>query len=89
MNWAHAGGGLHACREVVATTQRNGPLAPGHASDRPASSLRERSVALALIVAGQPVKVVAQRLDRSLGTAEQSVGRFNLNGQAGLQPTMP
>jgi hypothetical protein len=79
MNWVHEGGGLHACLEVFATTQGNGPLVLGQAYDRPASPLRERLVALALIVAGQPVTVVAHRLDRVLGTMEQSVRRFNLN----------
>ena len=49
--------------------------------------LRERLLALALILGGQPANQVARQLGRSRGTVEEWVRRFNAQGLAGLQPT--
>jgi transposase len=52
----------------------------------PQPRLRERLVALALILGGQPANHVARQLGRSRGTVEDWVRRFNAHGLAGLQP---
>lgn len=48
--------------------------------------LRERLLALALIVDGMPAKVVAQRLRRHQRTLGEWVQRFNSDGVDGLRP---
>jgi transposase len=53
----------------------------------PHPRLRERLLALALIMGGQPAKHVAQQVGRSRGTVEDWVRRFNAHGLAGLHPT--
>jgi transposase len=49
--------------------------------------LCERLVALALVAAGRPSKVVAPWLGRNRGTVEAWVRRFNAQGLEGLRPT--
>jgi putative transposase len=53
----------------------------------PHPRLRERLLALALIMGGQPANHVARQLGRSRGTGEDWVRRFNAQGLTGLQPT--
>jgi transposase len=52
----------------------------------PHPRLRERLLALALIMGGQPGTHVARQLGRSRGTVEDWVRRFNAHGLAGLYP---
>lgn len=53
----------------------------------PPPRLRERLLALALSMAGQPAMHVARPLGRSRGTVEDWLRRFNAHGLAGLSPT--
>ena len=53
----------------------------------PHPRLRERLLALALLMGGQPAKHVAPQVGRSRGTVEDWVRRFNAHGLAGLHPT--
>jgi transposase len=53
----------------------------------PHPRLRERWLALALILGGQPANHVARPLGRSRGSVEDWVRRFNAHGLAGRQPS--
>jgi transposase len=79
-----------AYRRVVKVTPEHGETTASLLQKRltaPHPRLRERLLALALIMAGRPAKHVARQLGRSRGTVEDWVRRFNTYGTAGLSPT--